>query len=181
MGQQFTERAAGGVCRGVQEGSQAGAGGDQRGHCAALLCKSWTRPRSILQQALALDPDSAQAWYNLGLAEHAGNELEPALASFQQAVKLDPRDADSFYYRGRLLPGDEGVRQGDRGLREGAEDQPAARLGGVSMARALQRSGRTAEAKEHFKRFQHLTSTKICSADRAGLRGAGALLDGYAG
>jgi hypothetical protein len=29
------------------------------------------------------------------------------------------------------------------------------------MARALQRSGHTPEAKEHFKRFQHLTSTKI--------------------
>jgi FG-GAP-like repeat/ASPIC and UnbV len=29
------------------------------------------------------------------------------------------------------------------------------------MARTLQRAGRTAEAKEHFKRFQHLTSTKI--------------------
>ena len=30
-----------------------------------------------------------------------------------------------------------------------------------ALARALQRSGHTAEAKEHFKRFQHLTSTKI--------------------
>ncbi len=29
------------------------------------------------------------------------------------------------------------------------------------MARALQRSGHTAEAKEHFKLFQHMTSTKI--------------------
>ena len=32
------------------------------------------------------------------------------------------------------------------------------------LARALQRSGNTPEAKEHFKRFQHLTSTKISSA-----------------
>jgi len=47
---------------------------------------------------IALNPDSAQAWYNLGLAEHAGNEVEPALASFQNAVKLDPRDADSIYF-----------------------------------------------------------------------------------
>jgi cytochrome c-type biogenesis protein CcmH/NrfG len=47
-----------------------------------------------------LDPESAQAWYNLGLAQHAGNELEPALESFQQAVKIDPRDADSYYFEG---------------------------------------------------------------------------------
>ena len=50
-----------------------------------------------------------------------------------------------------------------------------------ALARALQRTGQTAEAKEHFKRFQHLTSTKISSAHRAGLRRAGALLDGDAG
>ena len=31
----------------------------------------------------------------------------------------------------------------------------------LPLARALQRSGHMAEAKEHFKRFQHLTSTKI--------------------
>src|SRR3954454_4495142 len=32
------------------------------------------------------------------------------------------------------------------------------------LARALQRSGNTSEAKEHFKIFQHLTSTKISAA-----------------
>jgi hypothetical protein len=32
------------------------------------------------------------------------------------------------------------------------------------MARALQRTGHTSEAKEHFKIFQHLTSTKISAA-----------------
>ncbi len=29
------------------------------------------------------------------------------------------------------------------------------------LARAMQRSGQKAEVKDHFKRFQHLTSTKI--------------------
>jgi tetratricopeptide (TPR) repeat protein len=33
-----------------------------------------------------------------------------------------------------------------------------------SLARSLQRTGHTAEAREHFARFQHLTSTKISSA-----------------
>src|SRR6266568_3359814 len=32
------------------------------------------------------------------------------------------------------------------------------------LARALQRTGRTADAKAHFARFQHLTGTKISSA-----------------
>ncbi len=51
--------------------------------------------KKALQAAMALDPNNAQAWYNLGLAQHADNELDAALKSFQQAVKLDPRDVDS--------------------------------------------------------------------------------------
>ena len=46
--------------------------------------------KKSLRAALALDPHNAQAWYNLGLAQHADNETEAALASFQQAVKFDP-------------------------------------------------------------------------------------------
>ena len=40
MGQQFTERAADSLCRGIQEGSEAGAGRDQRGHRAADAAKA---------------------------------------------------------------------------------------------------------------------------------------------
>ncbi|MGA2192615.1 MAG: tetratricopeptide repeat protein, partial [Nitrospirota bacterium] len=51
-------------------------------------------------QAIELEPNNAQAWYNLGLAQHAGNELEPALTSFQQSVKINLWDADSYYFEG---------------------------------------------------------------------------------
>jgi len=50
-----------------------------------------------------------------------------------------------------------------------------------ALARALQRSGDTADAKEHFKRFSAPGEYQDWSADRAGLRRAGALLDGDAG
>ena len=45
------------------------------------------------------------------------------------------------------------------------------------LARALQRTGHTAEAREQFKRFQHLTSTKI-SSPSGGVWRAGTLFDG---
>ncbi len=42
--------------------------------------------------------------------------------------------------------------------------QPLHASSEFAMARALQRSGHTSEAKDHFKLFQHLTSTKISAA-----------------
>jgi tetratricopeptide (TPR) repeat protein len=61
-----------------------------------------------------------------------------------------------------LLPGVEAVRQGHcEILQKALEINPLHASAEFQLARALQRSGRTAEAKEHFKRFQHLTSAKI--------------------
>ncbi len=122
------------------------------------------KPRSALRAALALDPNSAQAWYNLGLAQHAGNELEPALASFQHAVQIDPRDVDSWYFVG-VCYGE--MKQFDKAIEtfnKALAVNPLHASAEFQLARALQRSGRTAEAKEHFKQFQHLTSTKISAA-----------------
>jgi tetratricopeptide (TPR) repeat protein len=117
--------------------------------------------KKALQAALALNPESAQAWYNLGLAQHAGNELAPALASFQQAAKIDPRDADSLYFVGVCY---QELKQFDKAidsLRKALEIDPLHASSEFALARALQRTGHVDEAKEHFKRFQHLTSTKI--------------------
>jgi tetratricopeptide (TPR) repeat protein len=100
MGQQFTERAADTFAEAFKK------------------TPSWRRPRStkalrcltlqkldeakkwLLQKGHRFDPDSAQAWYNLGLAQHAGNELERSAPSFQQAAKLDPQRRDSYYFEG---------------------------------------------------------------------------------
>ena len=110
------------------------------------------------------NPNNPQAWYNLGLAQHADNELEAALASFKQAVKFDPRDADSYYFEGVCY---QEMKQFDKAiavLKQALAINPLHASSEFAMARALQRSGRTAEAKEHFKLFQHMTSTKISAA-----------------
>ncbi len=114
-----------------------------------------------LNAALALEPGSPQAWYNLGLAQHAGNELEAALKSFQQAVKLDPRDADSFYFEGVCYGELKDFDQALAALQQSLAINPQEASAEFAMARDLQRSGHRAESAEHFKRFQHLTSTKI--------------------
>jgi tetratricopeptide (TPR) repeat protein len=160
MGQQFTERAAQSFADAFKKDPRLAQAAINEG-IALMALQKLDEAKKSLQQAIALDPANPQAWYNLGLAEHAGNELEPALASFKQAVKLDPRDADSYYFEGVCY---QEMKQFDKAieiLHQALALNPLHASSEFAMARALQRSGNTAEAKEHFKLFQHMTSTKI--------------------
>jgi tetratricopeptide (TPR) repeat protein len=162
MGQQFTERAAESFAAALKKDPKLAQAAVNEG-IALLTLQRLDEAKKALEQGIALNPDSAQAWYNLGLAEHAGNELEPALASFQNAVKLDPRDADSIYFEGVCY---QEMKQFDKAiaiLEQALQVNPLHASAEFALARALQRSGHTPEAKVHFQRFQHLANTKISS------------------
>ncbi|HUB29725.1 MAG TPA: FG-GAP-like repeat-containing protein [Terracidiphilus sp.] len=163
MGQQFTEKAAASFAEAFKKDPKMAQAAINDG-IALFTLQNLDESKKTLQAALALDPKNAQAWYNLGLAQHADNEVEQALASFQQATHYDPRDADSFYFVG-LCYGE--LKEFDKEidvLKQALAIQPLHASAEFAMARALQRTGHTPEAKEHFKIFQHLTSTKISAA-----------------
>jgi len=160
MSQQATERAAASFAEAFQKDPRLAQAAINEG-IALMAQQKLDEAKKALQAALALQPGSAQAWYNLGLAQHAGNELELALASFHQAVKIDPRDADSYYFEGVCY---QDLKQFDKAidiLHKALKIDPLHASSEFALARALQRSGNTAEAKEHFKSFQHLTGAKI--------------------
>src|SRR3954453_3484565 len=163
MGQQFTEKAAESFAAAFKKDPKMAQAQVNEG-IALMTLQKLDEAKQAFQTALKLDPNSAQAWYNLGLAQHAGNELEPALDSFQHAVKLDPRDVDSWYFVG-VCYGE--MKQFDKAIEtfhKALAVNPLHASAEFQLARALQRSGNTSEAKEHFKIFQHLTSTKISAA-----------------
>jgi tetratricopeptide (TPR) repeat protein len=160
MSQQFTERAAASFAEAFQKDPKLAQAATNEG-IALMTLQKLDEAKKSLRQAIALVPGNAQTWYILGLVQHAGNELEPALASFQKAVSFDPRDADSYYFEGVCY---QEMKQYDKAieiLQKALELNPQHASAEFALARTLQRSGRTAEAKEHFKLFQHLTSTKI--------------------
>jgi len=162
MGQQFTERAEESFAAARKKDPTLAQAAINEG-IALLTLQKLDDSEKALRQALTLDPDSAQAWYNLGLAQHANNELEPALASFQQAVKFDPRDADSIYYEGVCYQELKDFGKAVSAFEEALKVNPLHASAEFGLARALQRSGDLPGAKEHFRRFQHLTSAKIGS------------------
>ena len=160
MGHQFTERAADSFSAATKKDPKLAQAAVNEG-IALMTLQKLDEAKRALQAAIALDPASAQAWYNLGLAQHAGNELEPALKSFQQAVNLDPRDADSYYFEGVCYQDLKDSDQAIGAFQKALEIDPLHASSEFAMARVLQRSGHVDDAKVHFKRFQHLTSTKI--------------------
>jgi tetratricopeptide (TPR) repeat protein len=163
MGQQFTEKAAGSFAEAMKADPKMAQAAINEG-IALMTLQKLDGAKEALQKSIQLDPSSAQAWYNLGLAQHAGNELEPALKSFQEAVKLDSRDVDSYYFVGVCYAEQKEYEKAIATFKQALAINPLHASAEFALARALQRSGNTQDAREHFKTFQHLTSTKISSA-----------------
>ncbi|MGA3081561.1 MAG: FG-GAP-like repeat-containing protein [Terracidiphilus sp.] len=160
MGQQTTERAAASFAEAFKKDPKMAQAAINEG-ISLLYLQKLDEAKNALQAALALEPGSAQAWYNLGLVQHAGNELDAALASFQHVLKIDAQDADSYYYEGVCY---QEMKDYDKAIAAFEQTLKINRLHAsaeFAIARAMQRSGRATEAKEHFKLFQHMTSTKI--------------------
>ena len=163
MGQQFTEKAAESFAEAFKKDPKLAQASVNNG-IALMTLQKLDDAKKALKAGIALNPGSAQAWYNLGLAQHADNELETALASFQQAVRLDPRDADSYYFEGVCY---RELKQFDKAvvvLKQALGIQPLHASAEFALARTLQAIGDKDGAREHFKLFQHMTSTKISAA-----------------
>ncbi len=163
MGQQMTERAAATFTEAFAKDPKLAQAAINKG-IALLYLQKIDEAKAAFSAALALDPQSAQAWYNLGLAQHAANELDDALKSFQHVVAIDPRDVDSYYYEGVCYQELKEFDQAIAILKKALEIEPLHASSEFALARALQRTGRAEEAKPHFARFRHLTTTKVSSA-----------------
>ena len=163
MSQQFPAKAAATFAEAFKKDPGLAQAAINEG-IALLYLQKTAESKQVLEAALKLEPENAQAWFNLGLAQHAEFELEKAAASFEHAIKTDPRDADSYYYEAACY---QELKQFDKAIaiyRKALEIDPLHASSEFGLARALQHQGGAAEAKVHFKAFQHMTNTKISSA-----------------
>ena len=108
--------------------------------------------RADFQQALALNPDYAEAHFNLGLILRRDPGGLPAAADhFARAVQLSPRYADAHYYLANSL-GDlgrtgEAITQYEQAIRW-RPNFPDAEL---NLGSTLAQAGRVPEALPHFE------------------------------
>jgi tetratricopeptide (TPR) repeat protein len=163
MSQQETERAAAAFAEAFQKDKTLEEAALNHG-IALLYLQKLPEAQAALEQAHALAPNDPRVYYNLGLAQRAANDQASALKSFQRAVELDPADPDSLYFEGVCLQEAKLMDQAIGAFRQALKIDPQHASAEFALARALQRSGRADEAKEHFVRFQHLTGAKVSHA-----------------
>ena len=115
----------------------------------------------IFTKATALEPGSVRAWYGLGLAHFSGGNQEAALADFKHALTIDAHDADIHYFLGTI---ELSLKRYDDAIAEfkaALQQAPLHASAHFGLARALQRQGKLDESREHLKRFQEITQSKI--------------------
>jgi tetratricopeptide (TPR) repeat protein len=130
---------------------------------ALLSQQKLPEAEDALQQAAAKDPGNPRAWYNLGLVHRGEGKTDEAIADFQKVIKIDPNDPDAYYFLGTFYSQKQDYPKAIDAFQQALKINPLHASAEFGMGRALQRSGKTDEAREHLKRFEYLTHNKISS------------------
>ena len=123
--------------------------------------------RAALEQAAKELPDDPYAWYNLGLVYKDSSEIEKGIAAFTQVTQLTP-EADGYYFVGYLQSQAQHYDEAIAAFRKALEAFPFHASAEFGIARAYQRKGDAAAAREHLARFQKITTEHLGSPFGAG-------------
>ncbi len=99
-----------------------------------------------LEEAVALEPDYPAAWSDLGRARETLSDDTGALAAFKRAVGLDPKDAIAQYRLGAEYLHRGNAQLAIQPLKQALSLNPDGQSALYSLQRALQETGRSAEA-----------------------------------
>jgi tetratricopeptide (TPR) repeat protein len=115
--------------------------------------KSYLDASVSFRNAVELDPDFAEARYNLGTTYQRMGVHEKALEQFEEAAKLRPDKVDYRFAVGGALFHLERYRRAVRELRRALDLDPFHLRARFSMAAALERLGRIDEARAEWRRY----------------------------
>jgi tetratricopeptide (TPR) repeat protein len=129
---------------------------------------------AALEKAAQALPGDPYAWYNLGLVLKDLGEAEKGIAAFQHVTEIT-QEADAYYFIGylntQLQRYDEAIAAFQKGLALSSYHASSE----FGIARAYQRRGDAASAREHLARFQKITSDHLGSPFGAGYGDQGRL------
>ena len=128
---------------------------------AFLNMQRFDEARAILDKSAQREPRNPRVWFNLGLLEKAGGNATASIEDFQKVAALDSYDADTQYFLGLIYSQQQQYDKAIVAFRKAIGLNPFQVSAEFGLAQALQRSGDTAGAKQHFDKFQHMTSEKL--------------------
>jgi tetratricopeptide (TPR) repeat protein len=123
--------------------------------------------REALEEAARQLPKDPYAWYNLGLVYKDLGETEKAIAAFQHVTELT-NEADAYYFLGYLNTQLQKYDEAIAAFQKGLALYPYHASAEFGLARAFQRKGDSASAREHLARFQKITAEHLGAPFGAG-------------
>ncbi|PYT43464.1 MAG: hypothetical protein DMG47_13360 [Acidobacteria bacterium] len=121
----------------------------------SLLAQQKLEPaRAALEAATQQIPNDAYAWYNLGLVYKDLGETEKGIAAFLHVTEISPKEADAYYFAGYLYSQSQEYDQAIAAFQKGLALNAFHASSEFGLARALQRKGDAAAAREHLARFR---------------------------
>ena len=135
----------------------------------SLLAQQKLEPaRAALEAATQQIPNDAYAWYNLGLVYKDLGETEKGIAAFLHVTEISPKEADAYYFAGYLYSQLQKYDEAIASFQKGLTLNPFHASSEFGLARALQRKGDVAGAREHLARFQKITTEHLGTPFGAG-------------
>ncbi|HYU22885.1 MAG TPA: FG-GAP-like repeat-containing protein, partial [Candidatus Dormibacteraeota bacterium] len=123
---------------------------------------------AALQAAAQQLPKDAYAWYNLGLAYKDLGESEKGIVAFQHVTEIAANEPDAYYFVGYLNAQLQKYDQAIAAFQKGLALYPFHASSEFGLARAFQRKGDAASAREHLARFQKITAEHLGAPFGAG-------------
>src|SRR2546425_4996396 len=124
--------------------------------------------RAALAEATEQLPNDPYGWYNLGLAYKDVGEPEKGIAAFRRVTEIRPSEADAYYFVGYLSTQIQKYDEAIAAFHKGLAPNPVHASAEFGLARALQRKGDVASAREHLARFQKITTEHLGTPFGAG-------------
>jgi tetratricopeptide (TPR) repeat protein len=120
-------------------------------------------------------PKDPYAWYNLGLAYKDLADLNNGVAAFEHVTEILPDEADAYYFIGYLNSQLQKYDQAITAFQKGLALFPYHASSEFGLARAYQRKGDAASAREHLAKFQNITTNHLGTPFGAGYGDQGRL------
>jgi Tfp pilus assembly protein PilF len=117
--------------------------------------------RDILIQAAKELPKDPYAWYNLGLSYKDLADPAPGVSAFEHVTQILPDEADAYYFVGYLNSQLQKYDEAIAAYQKGLALFPNHASSEFGIARAYQRKGDSASAREHLAKFQNITTNHL--------------------
>jgi cytochrome c-type biogenesis protein CcmH/NrfG len=119
--------------------------------------------KKALDEALKQDPKNPNAWYSLGLLAKNSGDTPGSIDAFKHVTEIDPNDADTWYFLGTAYAQAKQFPPAIEAFQRALQINPLHASAEFGLSRAYQQSGDTEHAREHLKKFQHITQEKLGS------------------